>query len=142
MWKKILNHHFKYIVIKEFSKANSKKQIKIYKKYYGNIEAINEEENESEELKNLLSSRRNEDNSLNNERDINNTSSFSLEESISPNPKTNKKFKYFHKYIKNNKKKLYILTYSIKFINFIYFKIIIFYCYYIALNIFYWKHVK
>ena len=94
-------------LIKEFSKANSKKQIKIYKKYYGNIEAINEEENESEELKNLLSSRRNEDNSLNNGRDINNTSSFSIEESISPNPKTNKKFKYFHKYIKNNKKKLY-----------------------------------
>ena len=107
MWKKILNYHFKYIVIKEFSKANSKKQIKIYKKYYGNIEAINEEENESEELKNILSSRRNEDNSLNNERNINNTSSFSIEKSISPNPKTNKKFKYFHKYIKNNKKKLY-----------------------------------
>ena len=36
----------------------------MYKKYYGNIEAINEEENESEENKNRKSSRRNENDSI------------------------------------------------------------------------------
>ena len=59
-----INKEFK--IIEHQCKINNKNesQIFMYKKYYGNIEAINEEENESEENKNRKSSRRNENDSV------------------------------------------------------------------------------
>lgn len=61
------NIQSQFELIKEHLKLNNtmQNQIFLYKKYYGDIEAINEEENESEEIRNRKSSKRNEDNSLN-----------------------------------------------------------------------------
>ena len=71
-------------LIKEQSKINYnvQNQITLYKKYYGDIEAINEEDNESEEIKNRISSRRNQDNSLNDALSLDDNLDFSMKKML------------------------------------------------------------
>ena len=77
-------------------------QILLYKKYYGDIEAINEEENESEEIKNRKSSRRNEDNSLNEALSFDDNLDFSVKKMLN-----NIKLKNNKNIIKKDKLRLF-----------------------------------
>jgi len=70
-------------LIKKQCNTNKRNQIYLYKKYYGDIEAINEEDNESEEIKNNKNSKRNKNNSFNKSvGDFNHSNSFSCEDNL------------------------------------------------------------
>ena len=70
-------------LIKKQCNTNKRNQIYLYKKYYGDIEAINEEDNESEEIKNNKGGKRNKNNSFNKSvGDFNHSNSFSCEDNL------------------------------------------------------------
>ena len=94
-------------LIKEHIKINDtmQTQILLYKKYYGDIEAINEEDNESEEIKHRKSSRRNEDNSLNDSKSIDDNIDFSTKKLLN-----NMKLKNNKIPLNKNQSRLFNLT--------------------------------
>lgn len=98
------NIQSQFELIKENLKINNtmQNQILLYKKYYGDIEAINEEENESEEIKNRKSSRRNEDNSLNDALSFDDNLDFSVKKMLN-----NIKLKNNKNIIKKDKSRLF-----------------------------------
>ena len=93
--------------------VNNGYEIDLYKKYYGGIEAINEEDNESEDIKCRISSKRNEDKSLNKSvGEFNHSNSFSYDESLDcllNKSVANMKFHNNKRTIKNKKSKIYII---------------------------------
>lgn len=80
-------------------------QTLLYKKYYGDIEAINEEENESEEIRNRKSSRRNEDNSLNDTKSIDDNIDSSIKKILN-----DMKFKNNQNLLDKNKSRLFNIS--------------------------------
>ena len=77
-----VDEQFKLIKNQNEINNNIQNQINLYKKYYGEIEAINEEDNESEEIKNRKSSRRNQDNSLNDALSLDDNIDFSMKKML------------------------------------------------------------
>ena len=97
-----VDKQFKLINDQSKINYNVQSQINLYKKYYGDIEAINEEDNESEEIKNRKSSRRNQDGSLNDPLSLDDNIDFSMKKMLY-------NIKVFNNKIpnKNNKLRIY-----------------------------------